>query len=223
MSGLFIVGTPIGNRGDMTPRALETLRAVDQILAEDTRRTRPLLSAFDIHKPVRSCHGFNESAILGNVLMRLRDGESMALVTDSGMPAVSDPGARLVTACRQAGIPIHVVPGPSAVTAAIAASGFGGHGFVFAGFAPRKTGARQRCLESWKDAKLPLVFFEAPHRLRQFLTDAAAVLGDRDLYVGRELTKKFEEHYWGSAADLLQHFAKQAPRGEFVVVVAACR
>ncbi len=220
MNGLYIVGTPIGNRADMPPRAVDTLRAVDQILAQDTRRTRPLLSAFDIKKPLRSCHGFNEAAISGNLLKRLRGGESMALVTDSGMPAVSDPGARLVTACRQAGIPVHVVPGPSAVTAAVAASGFGGHGFVFAGFAPRKIGARQRCLESWADAALPLVFFESPHRLCRFLKDVDTVLGDRELYIGRELTKKFEQHYWGCASYLLQHFEDHLPRGEFVVVVA---
>ena len=221
MTGLFIVGTPIGNRGDISPRAVETLQAVDQVLAEDTRRTRALLSALDIHKPVRSCHGFNEATIMDGVLRRLHDGAAMALVSDSGMPAVSDPGARLVTACRNAGIPIRVVPGPSAVTTAVAASGFGGHGFVFAGFAPRKTGARRRCFEAWTESNHPVVFFEAPHRIQQFLTDADTVWGERQLYMGRELTKKFEEHSWGTAADLLRHFSDHPPRGEFVIVAAA--
>lgn len=222
MSGLlYLVGTPIGNLGDMPPRAVETLRAVDEILAEDTRRTRPLLSALDIRKPLRSCHAFNEASILEAVLSRLRGGCVMALVTDSGMPSISDPGSRLVSACRKAGIPIQVVPGPSAVTTAVAASGFGGHGFVFAGFAPRKTGARCRCFQSWLSSDLPLVFFEAPHRIRQFLTDAATAWGEREIYIGRELTKKFEEHYWGSAAMLLEQFNRQAPRGEFVIVVEA--
>lgn len=220
MRGLFIVGTPIGNRADMSPRAIETLRAVDCILAEDTRRTRALMSAFDIHKPLRSCHGFNEAAISDGLLKRLDRGESMALVSDSGMPAVSDPGARLIAACRRAGVPVHVVPGPSAVTAAVAASGFGGHGFVFVGFAPRKSGARQRCLELWAEAPAPLVFFESPHRLCRFLRDVDSVFGDRELYVGRELTKKFEQHYWGRARDLLPHFERHTPRGEFVVIVA---
>lgn len=221
MKGLFIVGTPIGNREDMSPRAIETLRSVDCVLAEDTRRTRALMSAFDIHKPLLSCHGFNEAAVSGGLLKRLAGGESMALVSDSGMPGVSDPGSRLITACRREGVPVHVVPGPSAVTAAVAASGFGGHGFVFVGFAPRKSGARQRCLNLWANTQAPLVFYESPHRMCRFLSDVESVFGDRELYIGRELTKKFEQHYWGRARDLLAHFQQHAPRGEFVVVLAA--
>ncbi len=219
MSGLFIVGTPIGNLGDMPPRALETLRAVDAVLAEDTRRTRALLSAFNISKPLFSCHAFNEAKMLDGIIGRLRAGEKIALVTDSGMPAVSDPGARVIRACRNVDIPVRVLPGPSAVTAAIAAAGCGGHGYVFLGFAPRKPGKRRRCFQAWADCALPLVFFESPHRLLQFLADAGECWGERRLYVCRELTKKFEEHYRGTASELTLHFKQQTIRGEFVVVV----
>lgn len=218
--GLYIVGTPIGHLQDLTLRALETLREASLILAEDTRQTRKLLERHGLHTPMLSYHKFNEAARVEEVLARLREGAALALVTDSGMPAVSDPGARIVDACRQAGLPLYVVPGPSAVTAAVALCGFATGGFIFDGFLPHKPGPRRRRLQELGQGDLPLVLFESPYRLLKLLGEIEATLGARRVFVGRELTKHFEEHLAGTPAELAQAFSGRAVKGELVVVIA---
>lgn len=218
--GLYIVGTPIGNLQDITLRALDTLRDASLILAEDTRQTRKLLDRHGLHTPMLSYHRFNEAARAEEIIARLRGGEAIALVSDSGMPAVSDPGARLVAACHHAGLPVRAIPGPSAVTTAIALAGHPARGFAFAGFLPHKSGARRRELAEWGKAALPVVFFESPYRLLKLLDDVEAVLGPRQLFIGRELTKHFEEHLRGTPSEIRALFAKRAVKGECVVVLA---
>jgi 16S rRNA (cytidine1402-2'-O)-methyltransferase len=218
--GLYIVGTPIGNLQDITLRALETLRAAALILAEDTRQTRKLLDRHGICAPMLSYHTFNEAARAADLVARIRSGEALALVSDSGMPAVSDPGARLVAACRDAGLPVFVIPGPSAVTAAIALAGMPARGFVFAGFLPRKAGARARELARLGAEPMPVVLFESPHRLLKLLDEIEATLGPRRLFVGRELTKQFEEALHGAPTDIRAAFGARAVKGECVVVIA---
>lgn len=218
--GLYIVGTPIGHLQDITLRALETLRDASLILAEDTRQTRKLLERHGLRTPMLSYHKFNEAARAGEIIARLSAGEAIALVSDSGMPAVSDPGARLVAACREAGVPVTAAPGPSAVTTAVALAGMPARGFVFAGFLPHKSGARRRELEEWGRQTLPVVFFESPYRLLKLLDEVEAVLGPRHLFIGRELTKHFEERLHGTPAEIRALFAKRAVKGECVVVLA---
>lgn len=218
--GLYIVGTPIGNLQDITLRAIETLKSVALILAEDTRVTRRLLDRHDIRAPMWSYHKFNEAARIEDVLARIRAGDALALVTDSGMPAVSDPGARIVEACHRAGIPVSALPGPSSVTAAVALSGMGGGGFVFGGFLPHKPGARRRRLTELGRGDLPLVLFESPYRLLKLMDDIEQVLGPRELFVGRELTKLFEENLRGRPADIRAAFERRPVKGELVVVIA---
>lgn len=221
-AGLYLVGTPIGNLEDLSARALATLGEADAILTEDTRHTRILLDRYGIRKPVFSCHKFNEAARTNEVVDRIRQGGALALVTDSGMPGVSDPGSRMVKACRQAGCFVTAIPGASAVTTAVALSGFGGSGFLFAGFAPRKSGALTRMLEQVSAVPVPVVIFESPYRLLKLLEAIRAVMGMREIFVGRELTKKFEETLWGTADAIARAFAGRTVKGEIVVVVAAC-
>ncbi len=221
-AGLYVVGTPIGNLEDLSARALETLRGVNAILTEDTRHTRILLDRFGIQKPVFSCHKFNEASRADGVVERIRRGEALALVTDSGMPGVSDPGSRMVTACRRAGLKVTAVPGASAVTTAVALSGFPGQGFLFAGFVPRKSGALTRLLEQVKALPVPVVLFESPYRLLKLLDALQGVFGLREVFLGRELTKKFEETLWGSAETIRKAFEGRSIKGEIVVVIAPC-
>jgi 16S rRNA (cytidine1402-2'-O)-methyltransferase len=225
--GVYIVGTPIGNLGDLGLRALETLRGAEVILAEDTRHTARLLARYEVRATLVSCHRFNEASRVRLVLDRVRGGARVVLVTNAGMPAVSDPGARMVRACRREGIPVRVVPGPSAATAAVAASGFGGGGFHFEGFLPRKPGARGRRLEELAAEPCPVVLFESPYRAGALMEELAGVLGTREVFVGRELTKLNEECLWGTAAELGAEFARRAEgrgarplKGEIVVVWA---
>lgn len=219
-SGLYVVGTPIGNLDDLSPRAVRTLSDVELILSEDTRHTRILLDRFSIRTPTLSCHKFNEASRIEGLLARMKQGAAMALVTDSGMPAVSDPGSRLVAACREAGVPVTSVPGPSAVTTAVALSGFGGNGFVFAGFAPRKSGALKRLLEQLADCPVPVVVFESPYRVLKLLGAIGESMGDRPVFMGRELTKKFEETRVGTAAELAAAYAGRTVKGEIVLAIA---
>ncbi len=219
--GLYVVGTPIGNLGDITIRALDTLRQASVVLTEDTRHTGVLLAAHGIRTSMVSCHKFNEASRAHQVLSRIRAGEAVALVTDSGMPAISDPGARIVRACRDEGLPVAVVPGPSAVTAAIALGGFVGHGFVFEGFLERTEGARRRRLTELGAAGKAVVLYESPYRLLRLLDDVEATLGARRLLVARELTKKFEEVVEGTPAEVRAAFAARSVKGEIVVVLAA--
>ncbi len=221
--GLYVVGTPIGNLEDLSPRAIETLKGVNAILTEDTRRTRILLDRFNLSTPTVSCHKFNEASRVEGVLDRLRRGESLALVSDAGMPGVSDPGSRMVAACRKAKIPVTCIPGPSSVTAAVALSGFNGTGFVFAGFSPRKSGALRKFLLQFAECPAPIVFFESPYRLVKVLDEIHACLGERDLFLGRELTKKFEETVWGTPAEISRVFQGRTVKGEIVMVIAPAR
>jgi 16S rRNA (cytidine1402-2'-O)-methyltransferase len=220
-AGLYIVGTPIGNLGDMTTRGIETLKQAGLIIAEDTRQTRKLLTHFDIKTHCISCHKFNEAQRCEEIIQRIRSGEAVAMVTDSGMPCVSDPGSRIVTACREAGLMVTSAPGPTAVTTALALSGFSGHGFLFAGFTPRKSGARKRLLEQCLELPVPVILYESPYRLLRLLEEIEEVFGlSREVFVARELTKKFEELLSGSAGEIQRSFEKRAVKGECVVVIA---
>lgn len=218
--GLYVVGTPIGNLQDVTFRAVAVLKEVHAIAAEDTRETRKLLERYDIHAPMLSCHKFNEASRVEQVVERIRQGDAVALVTDSGMPAVSDPGSRMVAACRAAGLYVTVVPGPSAVTAAVALSGFGGHGFLFEGFLSHKSAARRKRLEELLKSQQPVVLFESPHRLLKLLEELQDLAPARQVFIGREMTKHFEDLMWGTASELAARFAGRAVRGELVVVIA---
>ena len=216
MPTLYIVGTPIGNLEDLTPRAARILAEVSLVAAEDTRVTRRLLSHLGIRPRTTSFHQHNWREKLDGVLAELAEGD-VALVTDAGMPGISDPGSELVVAASQAGFKVEVVPGPSAVTAALALSGFSGDAFLFLGFLPRRKKDRQAGLRDASLSVVPLVLFEAPHRLRATLADLDSVFGGRPLAVCRELTKLHEEVFRGTAAQALEHFA--SPRGEVVIVV----
>ena len=221
--GFYVVGTPIGNLDDLSTRAIETLRTVNAILTEDTRRTHILLERFGIKTPMISCHKFNEAARVEAMVARLKGGEALALVTDAGMPGVSDPGSRMVSACRQAGIAVTCIPGPSSVTTAVALCGFGGAGFVFGGFLPRKSGALRKFLLQFAECEAPIVLFESPFRLLRILDEIEATLGPRPLFVGRELTKKFEETVWGVPAEISKVFQGRTVKGEIVLVISPPR
>ena len=217
---LAVCATPIGNLEDITLRVLTELREADLVLAEDTRHTRGLLERHGIQARLLSYHEHNEAARVAELLPRLAAGERIALVTDAGMPVVSDPGARLVRAALDAGVAVTVLPGPSAVETALVASGFGGGGYAFVGFLPRKAGeldALWRELGSWP---WPVVAFESPHRLAATLRSLAAFDPAREVAVCRELTKRFEEIARGRADELAARFAEQ-PKGEVTIVVGA--
>jgi 16S rRNA (cytidine1402-2'-O)-methyltransferase len=216
---LFVVGTPIGNLGDITQRARETLERVDVVAAEDTRRTGRLLKRLGVSTPLVSFFEGNEPRRIGELIGRLRDGANVALVSDAGMPAVSDPGYRLVRACVDAGISVTPVPGPSAVLAALVVSGLPMDRFVFEGFPPRRAGDRRRRLTALRDDPRTVVLFEAPGRVVVFLRDALDVLGDRRVAVARELTKLHEEVVRGRLSDVVVRLEAFPPRGEIVVVI----
>lgn len=218
--GLYIVGTPIGNLQDITLRALETLKTAALILAEDTRVTRILLDRHGLTTPMLSYHKFNEAARVDEVLARIRGGMAIALVTDAGMPGVSDPGARIVAACRREKLPVFVIPGPSSVVSAVALAGFEGAGFVFGGFLPHKPGPRGRELLSLATPDVPIVLFESPYRLLKLMDEIERHLGAREVFVAREMTKHFEEGLRGTPAEIKASFAKRAVKGEIVVVIA---
>jgi 16S rRNA (cytidine1402-2'-O)-methyltransferase len=218
MSGtLYVVATPIGNLEDITLRALRILREVAIIAAEDTRRTAKLLQHHAIRTPTVSFHEHNARARTPQLLKRLQAGESIALVSDAGTPGISDPGVELVRACIQSGIPVDPLPGASAVLTALVAAGFPAEPVTFLGFAPNRGTARNRWLRELAEVEHTVVFFEAPHRIRQLLTDAAVLLGERPLMVGRELTKVHQELLYGPAFELAERL--NDPRGEFTIVV----
>ena len=216
---LFVVGTPIGNLGDVTRRAAETLGLVNRVVAEDTRRTRALLSHLGITgKPLSSLDANADDRAVSAVAQKLAEGESIAFVTDAGMPSVSDPGGKLVRAAAALGAPVVVVPGPSAVTTAVAASGLVEGPFVFLGFLPRGGEKRQRALRRIATSAEPVVFFEAPGRAAETLTELAELVPDRQACVARELTKLHEELARGTLAELAARGI--AAIGEFTMVVA---
>jgi len=216
---LYVVATPIGNLQDITLRALETLKTVDLIAAEDTRHTKKLLQHYGIETPLISFHQHSGVGRIEQIIRRLQAGESVALVTDAGTPGISDPGGALVEAAHQAGIRVIPIPGASAVTAVLSVAGLPAHRFRFEGFPPRKEGARRRFFESLQDEDAPVVFYESPHRLLKTLQTAYDALGDCTVVVGRELTKQFEEIFRGRLSEAIAHWQTKPPKGEFVVVV----
>jgi len=216
---LYLVATPIGNLSDITLRALEILRQVDYIASEDTRKTGILLKHFDIKKPQISFHEHNEAKAAEKIISLLEKGKSVALVTNSGTPGISDPGFTLVRAAIETGIEVTMVPGASAFVMAVVLSGLPTHGFTFRGFPPRTSSKRQRFLAVDKASPHTLIFYESPHRLRSFLQDALEVLGDRRAATASELTKMFESVKRGRLSELLAQLEKE-PKGEYVVVIA---
>lgn len=221
MSGiLYLVGTPIGNLSDITERQLETLEKVDFIAAEDTRVTRKLLSHFDLHTELVSYHEHSTEAVISRIMERLHDGESCAVVTDAGMPCISDPGAVLVQRCLSEGVQMQVVPGPSAVISALAVSGQDTGRFCFEGFLSVNKKQRFAHLQSLRNESRTMVFYEAPHKLLRTLQDMLDTFGDRSLTVCRELTKLHEEVTKTTLAAAAAYYTENAPRGEFVLVLA---
>ena len=220
VAGLYVVSTPIGNMGDFSFRAVEVLRSVSLILAEDTRHSRHLLDRYEIRTPVSAYHEHNEAKALPGLVRRMLAGESMALITDAGTPVVSDPGARLVRGVIDAGLPVIPVPGASAVLAALVASGVPADRFTFLGFLPRKGRERREALELVRDTPHAIVLYEAPARVADTLGEIAA-LGSRDraAAVARELTKHFEEIRRGTVGDLAAYYSESPPRGEVVIVL----
>ncbi|MDT8435126.1 MAG: 16S rRNA (cytidine(1402)-2'-O)-methyltransferase [Gemmatimonadota bacterium] len=220
-AALHLVGTPIGNLADLSPRARDTLAAVAVVYAEDTRRTRKLCAALGIDAELRSLHAHNEAARVSEVVERLRAGEGCALVTDAGSPAISDPGARLVRGVVEAGLPVVSVPGPSAVTASLGLSGLPADRFLFVGFPPRKGADRRRWLVDVAESLATVVAFEAPGRLAALLSDLVeAGLAERECCVCRELTKLHEETRRGTVASLAGYYRESEVRGEVTLVLA---
>jgi 16S rRNA (cytidine1402-2'-O)-methyltransferase len=218
---LYVVATPIGNLGDLTERAREVLARCDAVIAEDTRHSGNLLKHLGITKPLNSLPAFDETARVEPLVRRLREGESLALVTDAGTPAVSDPGAVLVRRAVEEGVQVIPVPGASAAIAAVSVSGFPEGRFHFAGFLPRKASHRAAMLAEMRELRAQLVFYESPQRLARTLAELQSALGDRPAVVARELTKLHEEVQRGDLATLAQHYAGDAEtRGEIVVVIA---
>lgn len=219
MGTLYLVATPIGNLDDVTLRALHVLESVPLIAAEDTRHTLKLLTHFGLRRPLVSLHAQNETRQISSIIDRLGR-HDIALVSDAGTPALSDPGVRLVSAAVARGYRVVPVPGPSAVLAALVSSGLPTDQFTFLGFLPRKRGELERVLRDAGQARRTFVFFESPHRITKTLDIMASALGPRSLVVAREITKVHEEFLRGTPATLLEHFKKAPPRGELTVVVA---
>jgi 16S rRNA (cytidine1402-2'-O)-methyltransferase len=217
---LYVIATPIGNLEDVSPRALRLLREVALIAAEDTRVTRKLLSHFDIHTPITSYHAHTRSDKTDAIVARLVGGDAVAMVSDAGTPGISDPGEALVRAAIAAGVTVLPVPGPSAVMAALSASGLDPAHFVFQGFLPRSRGDQRRTLLPLRALPHTLLFYEAPSRLVATLAMLREELGDREAVVARELTKKFEEFVRGTLSEVEAHFRTTDPRGECVILVA---
>ena len=218
MGILYVVATPIGNLEDMTFRAVRILREVAVIAAEDTRTTRRLLTHFDIHTLLTSYHEYTEPARIERLLDRLGDGD-MALVSEAGMPGISDPGAPLVAAAIRRGIRVVPIPGASALLSALAVSGLPTDAFTYLGFLPRRPSDRRRAIGDAAALPTTVVWFETPHRLRDALADLHTLLGDRPIAVARELTKLYEEIWRGSLGEAVAHFTVVEPRGEFTLVV----
>lgn len=218
---LYLVPTPIGNLGDITLRALEVLKTVDLIACEDTRHSGHLLRHFGIDRPLVSYHEHNEARRTAELIEQIAAGRNIAIVTDAGLPGISDPGHRLLRACQERGFPYTVLPGASSVLTALIGSGFDATRFYFAGFLPVKSGGRERELRAAAARQETTIFLESPYRLVKTLQAAAEILGDRPLCVARELTKTFEEYRRGTAAILLAHYSAHRPKGEIVLLVSA--
>ena len=220
LSDLYLVPTPIGNLQDITLKALEVLKNVDLILAEDTRTSGILLKHYDIKKPLKSYHIHNEHKTIEDLISQLREGKKMALVSDAGTPAINDPGFLLVRECQKENIRVECLPGPTAFVPALVTSGLPSDRFVFEGFLPQKKG-RQTRLEALKEETRTMIFYESPHRLVKALQQFADFLGeDRQASVSRELTKIQEETIRGSLAEVITHFENKKVKGEIVIVIA---
>ena len=220
MSKLYVVPTPIGNLGDITLRAIEVLREVDFILAEDTRTTSFLLKHLGIEKKLYSHHKFNEHATVRMVAESIEAGRTVALVSDAGTPGISDPGFLLVRTCVEAGIAVETLPGATACIPALVQSGFPCDRFCFEGFLPQKKGRNKRLLEL-QDEERTMIFYESPFRVVKCLEQFAEVFGeDREVAVTREISKKFEQTVRGTVAEVAEHFRQNEPKGEFVIVLA---
>ena len=217
---LYIVGSPIGNLSDISLRALEVLRQVNRIAAEDTRRIRILLNRYEIEKPLLSYHEFNEAKRTAEIVQYLEQGESIALVSDAGMPSISDPGFRLISRCQQNQIPFTVIPGPSAVTTALVGSGLPTDRFYYGGFLPNKSGQRERELRAALQRECSSVYFESPYRLLKTLEALNGLEPTCQICVARELTKHFEEFRRGPVSEVRDHFAAHTPKGEITLIVA---
>ena len=216
---LYLVSTPIGNLGDITLRALDTLKEVDWVISEDTRKTGLLLKHFGIKKPQISFYEQNEERALPGIMEKLSQGESLALVTNAGTPGISDPGFVLVREAIRAGVQVTSIPGPTALISALVLSGLAVHSFTFCGFPPRKTSARQRFFARDKDAPHTLIYYESPYRLVACLRDALAVFGDRRAALANDLTKLFEMVYRGALSEILAQVGSGPIKGEYCLVV----
>lgn len=216
---LYLVATPIGNLEDITLRALRILKEADQIACEDTRHTLKLLNHYEIHKPLVSYHEHNEVTRAPELVLAMEQGASVALVSDAGMPLVSDPGHRLVAMCIRHRIPVIPIPGASALVAALAASGLPNEEFLFLGFLPARSGERARALEHLRIEDRTLIFYEAPHRIAETVADALAILGDRPACVAREVTKLHEEFRRGRLSELAKEMEERPVKGEITLVI----
>ncbi len=218
---LYVVGTPIGNLEDMTFRAVRILQTVDMIAAEDTRHTGKLLQHFEIKTPQISYHEHNRTSRIPELLQYLTNDKAIALVSDAGMPGISDPGYELIEACIAAGISVVPIPGASAAITALSAAGLPTDRFVFEGFLPAKSQQRREHLESLQTESRTLIFYESPHRLQDTLQDLAEILGsDRQIVLARELTKLYEEFWRGTIAEAIAHYSQREPQGEYTLVLA---
>ena len=215
---LFIVATPIGNMEDITYRAVEILKKVDYIGVEDTRHSGPLLKKYDIDTPTISFFEHNEIKRSVEFIKKLVEGKNLAIISDAGTPTVSDPGYRLISEAANQGIQIVPIPGASSILTALVGSGFPTDRFTFEGFLPKKKG-RQTRFEELKNEKRTIVFFESPHRVEKTLSDCLEFLGDREIVLGREMTKMFEQYHRGKISEMIEYFKTEKPRGEFVFVI----
>lgn len=216
---LYIVATPIGNYDDITLRALNVLKSVDYIACEDTRHTGVLLKRYEIKKPLFAYHKFNETDKSSYIIELLDEGKSVAIVSDAGSPGISDPGVIAARAAREAGYIVTAIPGATAFVTSLMASGLDLSHFAFIGFAPQKDAKRKKFMEIYKSYTMPLIYYEAPHRLIAFLNTALEVYGDRMIFISRELTKVFEENLYMRISEAIAHFTENEPRGEFVITI----
>lgn len=216
---LYLCATPIGNLQDMTPRVIDTLKQADVIAAEDTRNSRRLLSAFDIHTPMTSYHEYNKVEKAKQLIGQMQNGKNIALITDAGTPAISDPGEVLVRMCQEAGISVTSLPGPAACITALTLSGLSTRRFCFEGFLPADKRERKEILEELKEETRTIILYEAPHHLVKTLTELSENLGERKITLCRELTKKFETVFPTTLSAALQKYQEEEPRGEYVLVL----
>jgi len=219
---LYICATPIGNLEDITLRVLRVLREVDVIAAEDTRTTIKLLNYYEISKPLTSYHEHNKIAKARHIIDKIKVGESVALVTDAGMPGISDPGQELIEMCHKEGVSVTICPGATAGVSALVLSGIAARRYAFEGFLPRDKKERRKALEALAQETCATIIYEAPHRLLETLRDLQKYVGKREVAVVREITKKFEEVQRGDLADIIEFFTEKPPKGEFVVILEGC-